>query len=120
MTELDLIAAWARAFAVTVLVETPLAAWLLTRSREKLTRRTAVAVIAQFVTHPIVWFVIPAFRLPHALSFGVSELWAAGAETAVYALTLPSAGFRMAATTSIVANAASVLVGMALRDARLV
>ena len=115
MTEADYIARWAAAFALTVAVELPCAVWLLSASNASTARRAGVVVAAQFVTHPIVWFVIPFFHLARWPFLAVAEGWAWGAETAVYGLAFPGLSPRQAAVASLVANAASVAVGYVAR-----
>lgn len=114
MTEAELLAAWARAFVVTLLVEGCIATPLLSPSGAGLGRRLGVSVIAQFVTHPIVWFVLPALHLRRGPYLALAEGWAFVAEGVVYTLALAPLGLRRAFSTSLLANGASFALGLLL------
>jgi len=109
------VTAWLRAFGLTLLVELPLAIWLLAPVEPKPMRRVAVVVLANLATHPLVWFLFPGLALGAATRFALSEAWAFGAETAIYLIVWPSLRPRRAALISLIANAASVAVGLVLR-----
>ena len=117
MTELGFVYLWVKAFALTASVELLVAVPLLTRTGAPLWQRCAVVLIAQFATHPIVWFVVPALHLPRATFLVTAELWAVLAEAFVYRTALPSTFFVRALVTSGAANAASMLAGLAARAA---
>ena len=106
-----MIARWAAAFALTQLVEMPIYVRALGRRRH----RTAVAFAASAITHPIIWFVVPALwmgRSYFAMAFA-SEAFAVLAE----AMWLTRFGVRRALAWSFAANGASVCVGLAVRAA---
>ncbi len=108
------IADWLRAFAVTLLVEIPIATPLLRIVERSVARRIAIVTVANLATHPLVWFLFPglAFRPPMRLA--LSEAWALLAEIAIYRLVWPSLRVRRAVLVSLAANAASVAAGFAL------
>jgi hypothetical protein len=103
--------AWARAFAFTQIVEAPL-------YRRMLRVGWGKALAASTITHPFVWFVFPPLAerfgiayLPYAV---VSELFAWLVEAfffARYAGVKPG----RALLASLVANGASVALGLASR-----
>jgi len=76
-------------------------------------RRSLVAVFAQLLTHPLVWFLFPLLpRVSGATAFTAAELWAWLVEAAFYATVLPDISPARALGTSAVANAASLLAGV--------
>lgn len=103
---------WLTAFAFTLAVEVPLAAWLLRRGRAR--RRVALAVVAQCVSHPAVWFIFPELGLRYGLMVALAESWAVLSEAAVYAALGDGVTLRRALAVSLAANAASVLFWLAV------
>lgn len=108
------VALWARAFAVTVLVELGVATPLLAGAERRLWRRMAIVAFAQLASHPAVWFIFPEIGLGHAFLF-VAESWAVAIEILFYRVTLPSLPWSRAFGVSLLANGASFAVGLALR-----
>jgi hypothetical protein len=108
------VADWLRAFALTLIVETPVAIPLLARAEQRITRRIAIVVVANLATHPLVWFLFPGLAFGRAARLALSEAWAVGAELAIYVLVWPSLSFRRAAVVSLAANGASVAAGLVL------
>jgi alpha-D-ribose 1-methylphosphonate 5-triphosphate synthase subunit PhnL len=109
---------WLRAFAVTLLVEIPVATPLLAGVERKIARRIAIVVVANLATHPLVWFLFPGLAFGRGTRLALSEAWAFAAELAIYMIVWPSLRLRRAALVSLLANGASVAAGVAL--ARLV
>jgi hypothetical protein len=108
------IADWLRAFAVTLLVEIPIATPLLAPAERGVARRIAIVVVANLATHPLVWFLFPGLASGWAARLALSEAWAVLAEIAIYRLVWPSLGVRRAALVALAANGASVAAGFAL------
>jgi hypothetical protein len=108
------IANWLRAFAVTLLVEVPIATPLLGIVERSVARRIAIVVVANLATHPLVWFLFPGLASGRATRLVLSEAWALLAELAIFKLVWPSLRLRRAALVSLAANGASVAVGLAL------
>ena len=106
--------AWARAFAVTLAIELIVVLAITRDSKESVPRRALLVTFANFVTHPIVWFVIPEWISNRAPQLVVCETWAILAEAIFYALTMRMRGAR-AFGIAAVANAASYGVGIVLR-----
>ena len=105
--------AWLLAFLITVAVEVPIVVALTRACQVSAARRTALAVFAQLVTHPLVWFVFPQIvGLTGRTSLLLSEGWAWLAETAFYAIALPGLSLSRAVAASAIANAASIAVGL--------
>jgi len=107
---LTYVEAWLLALALTQLAEVPVYRWL---ARVDVWR----ALSLSFVTHPLVWFVIPPLCTSAGLDYPqmivVAELFAWTAEAAllrVYGVRWPRA-----LLVAFAANAASVLLGMATR-----
>lgn len=105
---------WLSAFALTQLVETPVYAYALARARSRsLVVCTGYGFLASAITHPVVWWVIPAI-VPlsrYELFFAVAEGFALVTE----ALLMRALGLRRALLWSLLANSLSVVVGSLLR-----
>ena len=114
------VALWARAFALTLAVETPLATWMLRDVDRSRARRIGAALAGNLATHPAVWFILPALGLSHAPMTAVEEAWAVVVEMAVYRLVFPALPWSRALGVSAVANGASFAVGLLLRSRGLV
>ncbi len=107
--------AWLMAFLATIAVEVPIVVALTRDHPTPAWRRALIAVFAQLVTHPLVWFVFPRLAgLTGRSSLALSELWAWLAEAVFYAVVLPGLAPARALGTSAIANAASILVGLAI------
>lgn len=107
--------AWLIAFLATVAVEGPLVVALTRGHPMPAWRRALIAIFAQLLTHPLVWFVFPRLvGLTGRSSLALSELWAWLAEAAFYAVVLPGLSPARALAVSALANAASILVGLAI------
>jgi hypothetical protein len=109
-----LVLAWARAFALTTAVEMAVAASAL-GARWPWPRRLATVALAQLASHPAVWFVLPAFGWQRNVFLTVAESWATAVEAAVYFLVLTGLRWRAAFAISLLANAASVVLGLLTR-----
>jgi hypothetical protein len=107
--------AWLMAFLATAAVEAPVVVALTRGHPMRAWRRALIAIFAQLVTHPLVWFVFPRLvGLTGRSSLALSELWAWLAEAAFYAVVLPGLSPARALGISAIANAASILVGLAV------
>ena len=103
---------WALAFGLTQVVEVPVVVAMTRAVPSAAWRRAAIAFVATLATHPIVWFVMPELGLGEPMRYAASEAWAFGAETAIYAATLPGLSWPRAAAVSAVANGASFVLGL--------
>lgn len=107
---------WIVAFAFTQLVEVPvyLGAMRQQRIETPLGSRVFAAFGASALTHPIVWFVFPLLlsRQGYWTMVAAAEVFAVAAE-AVY---LRLFGLRWALALSLLANALSAGLGLALRS----
>jgi hypothetical protein len=104
--------AWFRAFLLTLLVEIPVATWLLRHREPDLRRAAALVVFANLVSHPIVWFALSQVFLVGSTEYVLAaESWAIAVETLFYAVAVQGLGLRRAAIVSLVANLASFVVG---------
>jgi hypothetical protein len=109
-----LIAPWARAFALTCVIEIPIVLWA-TRDVGAPARRAVIALVGQLATHPLVWFAFPYIPgVTGWTSFVASELYATALEAVLYATAWPRLGTARAFGVSAVANAASLAVGLAV------
>lgn len=104
---------WSHAFAVTLLVELLVAVPLLDRSRPLL-RRVGAVVAAQLVSHPSVWFVLPALGLRRSSFLLLAEGWAVVSELLLYRLIYVELPWSRALAVSALANGASFALGTLL------
>ena len=103
---------WVKAFVFTQLVEAPI-------YRRLLPTRWSLALAASTITHPFVWFVFP--WIGDRLDVGwtttsiLSEVFAVVVE-AIFFRVMCAIGWPRAALVSILANAASVSLGLLARE----
>ena len=103
---------WLRAFLLTVLVEVPLAAYLLRRFGPSRPRLLLLLLFANLASHPAVWFIFTQPFLVGTWEYLlVAEAWAVAVEALFYWTALPGLPARRAIAVSLAANAASVLAG---------
>ena len=103
---------WLVAFALTLAIEVPVAAYLLRRAEPDRIRLVVLIVFANLATHPIVWYVLTQPFLVGTWEYVfVAEGWAVAAEAVFYAFTFHGLRPRRAIGVAVVANAASFLVG---------
>jgi hypothetical protein len=106
----DLVA-WAKAFAFTELVEMPI-------YRSLVPSGWGAAFAASALTHPFVWFVFPWLGRELGLEWTVtalaSELFAFAVEAAFFRRVC-KVSWRRAALVSLLANAASLALGLTVR-----
>jgi hypothetical protein len=109
----DDLLAWAKAFAFTQLVEAPI-------YRRFVPTGWGQALGASAITHPIVWFVFPemgeALGAPYVVTGAGSEVFACVIEAVYLAwITRLRISPRRAALVSLVANGASLSLGLLVR-----
>ena len=103
---------WSAAFAVTLAVEVPIVIILVRRQAPDIARLGVIIVAANLATHLAVWYVFTQLLLVGTTAYLlVSETWAVGAEALVYWAALHAVSARRAITVSLIANAASFVVG---------
>jgi hypothetical protein len=103
---------WLRAFLLTIVVEVPVAAWLLRRAEPELWRRAALVFFANLASHPLVWFVWTQVLLVGTPGYVIAaEAWAIAIEAIFYVVAFRGLGVRRAVLVSVIANAASFAVG---------
>ncbi len=110
---MSILVLWIRAFLFTQIVEVPIYRRALESTKRSSLQRTLLAFGASAITHPFVWFVFP--RLIQS-----SYLWmAVAAETfavLVEGVFLALFGLRQAFLWSMLANAASLGLGLLSRE----
>jgi hypothetical protein len=104
--------AWAKAFAFTQAIEVPIYRWgAPTQFR--------YAFLASAITHPFVWFVFPRIAVHFEISWTliaiVSELFAWSVEAALMRRVC-KISWKRATFISLMANGASLGLGLALRE----
>jgi hypothetical protein len=106
------VSGWFTAFVLTLAIELPIVAWLLRRAEPDLRRRLALAVFANLMTHPAVWYVFSQLFLIGTLVYALAaEGWAIAAEAVFYAVAIRGLGLRRAIVLAVFANGASFAVG---------
>ncbi len=105
------VAAWLSAYLLTQAVEIPI--YLLATRGHPWRARLMIAAAASTMTHPMVWFILPALHFP---SYEAYFIGAESFAVLVEALLLWSLGIRRALLWSLAANAGSVVVGLVLRS----
>lgn len=108
---------WLKAFLLTVLVETPLAAALLRRAEPRLGRRVALVIFANVASHPAVWFIFPALGMPYTPMLVLAEAWAVLSEAVFYRLVFEKTDAVEAFGISALANGASFGIGLLVHAA---
>ncbi len=104
---------WLRAFVLTVLIEAPLVVYLTRDLPIPLWRRAAIAVFAQFVTHPLVWYVFPFIPgLTGRTALTLSEFWAWLGEALFYAVVMKELRPLRAVGIAGIANGLSFAIGL--------
>ncbi|MBX3204714.1 MAG: hypothetical protein KF764_06575 [Labilithrix sp.] len=107
------VVAWAKAFAFTELVEAPI-------YRRFVPASWRLALAASAITHPFVWFAFPRlgerFELGWTTTSILSEVFAVAVEAAFFQ-RLAAVSWRRAALVSLLANGASVGLGLFVRRA---
>jgi hypothetical protein len=111
------LSAWARAFLLTLLVELASATPLLGRfaKSESVARRLAAVSVANVASHPAVWFVIPVITGGGMPMLIVAESWAVLCEVFVYRVIFKQLRLLDALALSLLANAASLGIGLLIR-----
>lgn len=103
---------WFRAFLLTVLVELPVAAYLLRPFEPSRPRLLLLVLFANLCSHPAVWFIFTQLLLigtwPYVV---VAEGWALAAEALFYWAVFRGISVRRAVLVSLAANAASFVIG---------
>jgi len=108
------VSGWFAAFMVTILVEIPVATFLLRDSGTDPRRLVVLVVLANLVTHPALWYVIPQLLPVGSVRYTVAgEAWAVGAEALFYWAAIKGLRARRAIGVALVANLASFIVGRA-------
>ena len=102
---------WLIGFGLTLLFELPLVVWLLRDELASMPHRLAIAVFANLVTHPLVWFFFSQLPLAYAWRVAISECWAFVGEGLFYFVVVSRIGFTRAFLISLAANATSFGLG---------
>jgi hypothetical protein len=106
------IAEWFPAFALTILIETPVV-FVLARRAEPVIPRLLILILAiNLATHLAVWYVITQLFLVGTTTFVIAaEGWAIAAEALFYLAAIGGLGPRRSVLIAVTANAASFLAG---------
>lgn len=106
------VSGWFTAFVVTLLIEVPIAVWLLRDAEPNLSRCVALVVFANLVTHPAVWYVFSQLFLVGTIEYVLTaEAWAIAAEAVFYVVAVRNLGARQAALVAVAANVSSFAIG---------
>ena len=107
-------ALWLEGFGVTLAVEEAVALPLLRPVEPSRVRRAMAILIANLATHPLVWFFFTHLGWSWTMVSVVAEAWAFGFEIIVYRVVFAHASWKRCTAVSVLANAASYLLGLAL------
>ena len=107
---------WLIGFGLTLLFELPLLVWLLSDELPSIPRRLAIAVVANLITHPLVWFFFSLLPLVYVWRLAISECWAFAGEGLFYFVVVSRIGFKRAFLVSLAANATSFGLGWVVLD----
>ena len=106
---------WLRAFLLTLVVEVPVATYLLRHNEPRLSRAAALVVFANLASHPLVWFVWSQVFLIGTVEYVlVAEMWAVAVEAVFFAVAVRGLRPGRALLVSLVANGASFVAGRLL------
>ena len=106
---------WFPAFALTLVVEAPVAFVLLRVVEPSLARLAVLVTTVNLATHLAVWFVFTQLFEVRSIAYvAAAEGWAIAAEAVFYAAAIRGLGARRAAVVAVAANAASFLAGRVL------
>lgn len=108
------VADWARFFVLTLSIELLVAVPVLGGS-ERLARRSAAVGLAQLMTHPGVWFILPELRLGRVPYLILAETGAMLLELLLYKLVFERLPWSRALAASALANGASLAAGTLIR-----
>ncbi len=104
--------AWFSAFVLTVLIEAPVAWFLLRAAEPSLVRLGLLIVFASVATHPAVWFVFTQLFLVGTLEYVIAaEGWAVVAESVFWWAAIRGLSARRAVAVGVGTNVVSFLVG---------
>ena len=107
---------WLVAFAMTLTFEVPLVVWLLASTVPSMRQRLAIAVFANLLTHPLVWFFFPQLPVGYLLRLTLSEFWAFAGEAVFYWTLVAPIRFWHACLLSLAANLTSFGFGWVIID----
>ena len=99
--------AWLIGFGLTLSFEVPLVVWLLGDALPSMRHRLAIAVFANLLTHPLVWFFFPQMPINYAPRVALSECWAFAGEALFYWTVVSPISLARAGLISLAANLTS-------------
>ena len=105
---------WPEAFALTLTLETAVLLVFFWH-RAPRWRIVLTALVANAVTHPVVWFVLPKLMTSYGAYIVVAETWAVLAEVPILVAMLRPRPWYVALSASALANLASYGCGLLLQ-----
>jgi hypothetical protein len=111
------VSGWFAAFVLTLVVELPIAAWLLRRVEPDVVRRVVLIGYANLATHLAVWYVFSQLFLIGTIQYVLAaEAWAIGAEAVFFLVAFrglrPGRAFGVALVANVVSFAIGRIVGV--------
>lgn len=111
------VSAWFAAFVLTIVVETPVAVFMLRRAESNYLRLGTLILFANLATHLAVWYVITQLLLIGTLVYTlVAEIWAISAEAVFYWAAIRGLSVRRSLAVAVVANGLSFLAGQLIGE----
>ena len=108
---------WLEAFIWTHALELPIYVALLRRHLQPWWAPVALALLASSVTHPTLWLIFPhVTSIAYVPRVVIAEAMVVVVEAGLIRAALGPGGWRRAVSVSLLANAFSTVVGMALRQ----
>jgi hypothetical protein len=106
------VSGWFAAFVLTLVIELPIAAWLLRRVEPDIARRVVLIAYANLATHLAVWYVFSQLFLIGTIEYVLAaEAWAIGAEAVFFIVAFRGLDARRAIAVALIANGASFAIG---------
>lgn len=106
------VSGWFAAFVLTLVIELPIAAWLLRRAEPDVVRRVVLIGFANLATHLAVWYVFSQLFLIGTVQYALAaEAWAIGAEAVFFIVAFRGLDPRRAIAVALAANVVSFAIG---------
>jgi hypothetical protein len=106
------VSGWFAAFVLTLVIELPIAAFLLRRFEPDVVRRVVLIGYANLATHLAVWYVFSQLFLIGTIQYVLAaEAWAIGAEAVFFFVAFRGLSLGRAVVVALLANVVSFAIG---------
>ena len=118
MTDLPPLSQWAEAFAWTIAIETPIYLLWLRKQFKGWWTPIVVSLVANALTHPALWYVVPMWEPYHEYLYvaeaGVAVIEAGVVFAALRLAHVKGGALALGCAASFTANALSTIIGLRL------